>query len=57
MANITTFLNDILEAKEQGKSVWWRWVDRLGAYFDKKFGPNWQKEDKELWDKLARYDA
>jgi DNA-binding NtrC family response regulator len=57
MGNITTYLNDILEAKEQGKSVWWRWLDRLGAYFDKKFGANWQKEDEELWEKFAKYDA
>jgi DNA-binding NtrC family response regulator len=57
MANITTFLNDILEAKEQGKNVWWRWLDRLGAYFDRKFGPNWQKGDEDLWEKFSKYDA
>ena len=57
MANIITFLNDILEAKEQGKNVWWRWLDRLGAYFDRKFGPNWQKDDEELWEKFSKYDA
>jgi CheY-like chemotaxis protein len=56
MANITTFLNDILEAKEQGKSVWWRWLDRLGAYFDKKFGPNWQMADEDLLEKFSKYD-
>ena len=44
MANITTFLNDILEAKEKGKGFWWRWLDRFESYFDKKFGPDWQKE-------------
>jgi DNA-binding NtrC family response regulator len=57
MAHIATFLNDILEAKEQGKNVWWRWLDRLGAYFDRKFGARWQKEDEELWEKFAKYDA
>ena len=40
MANITVFLNDILEAKEQGKNVWWRWFDRLGSFFERKFGPS-----------------
>jgi len=43
MANIATYLNDILEAKEKGKSTWWRWFDRFADYFDKKFGPDWQK--------------
>jgi CheY-like chemotaxis protein len=57
MTNITTFLNDILEAKEQGKNVWWRWLDRLGAYFDKKFGANWQKGDEDLLEKFSKYDA
>ena len=56
MSNITAFLNDILEAKEQGKNVWWRWLDRLGAYFDKKFGPNWQKGDEDLLEKFFKYD-
>ena len=56
MANIATFLEDILEAKEQGKSFWWRWMDRLGVYFDKKFGPNWLKGDEDILEKLSRYD-
>ena len=33
MANITTFLNDILEAKEKGKGFWLRWLDRVEEYF------------------------
>jgi DNA-binding NtrC family response regulator len=55
MVNITTFLNDILEAKEQGKSTWWRWFDRLGNYLDRKFGPDWKTDDKEFWDKFIYY--
>lgn len=57
ITNITTFLNDILEAKEQGKNVWWRWLDRLGKYFDRKFGPNWQRGDEDLWKRFLKYDA
>ena len=57
MADIVTFLNDILEAGEQGKHPWSRWLDRLGAYFDRKFGPAWQDQDKDLWDKFTRFDA
>ena len=44
MHNITTFLNDIYEAEEEGKSFWWRWFDRLADYCERKFGPDWQKE-------------
>ena len=44
MADIATFLEDILEATEKGKSLWWRWFDRLADYFEKKFGPDWQEK-------------
>jgi len=56
LAEIATFLNDILEAKEQGKHFWWRWYDRLGSFFERRFGPDWQKEDKEFWSKFRRFD-
>ena len=44
MANITKFLADIYEAREKGKSLWWRWFDRLADYCERKFGPDWQKD-------------
>ena len=43
MADIATYLTDIYEAREKGKSLWWRWFDRLADYCEKKFGPDWQK--------------
>ena len=49
MARIPTFLNDILEAKEKGENFWWRWLDRLGSYYEKKFGSDWQSDDKDFW--------
>jgi DNA-binding response OmpR family regulator len=52
MANISEFLEEVLEAKEKGKHFWWKWLDRWGAYYEKKFGPDWQKEDKEFWEKF-----
>lgn len=44
LSEITTYLNDILEAKEQGKNTWSRWLDRFGLYYDKKFGSKWKEE-------------
>jgi len=51
MADITSHLNEILEAKEKGKNTWERWLDRLGAFFETRFGPDWQSDNKEFWDK------
>jgi hypothetical protein len=55
MANIATFLEEILEAKEEGKHFWWRWLDRWGNYYDRKFGEDWKDKDKEFWDKFRYY--
>jgi DNA-binding NtrC family response regulator len=53
MMNITVYLNDILEAKNQNKSFWWRWNDRFSKFFNKKFGPKWEEqyqEYKDFWE-------
>jgi CheY-like chemotaxis protein len=52
MAKIAEFLEEVLEAKEKGKHLWWRWLDRWGAFYDNKFGPDWKDEDKEFWEKF-----
>ena len=55
MAKIETFLTDILEAESKGESSWWRWLDRLGAFYEKKFGREWQKDDKDFWRKFPSW--
>jgi len=55
MPRIAIFLNDILEAREKGENFWWRWMDRLGAYYEKKFGPQWQDEDKDFWTRFPSW--
>jgi DNA-binding NtrC family response regulator len=55
MVNIASFLNDVLEAQEQGKSPWDRWYDRMGSFFEKKFGPKWQDDEKDFWEKFPFY--
>ena len=55
ITNIGTFLNDVLEAKEKGKHSWSRWLERLGNYFARKFGSDWQDHDKGFWENIARY--
>jgi hypothetical protein len=56
MSNITTYLNDVLDAKKKGKSTWRRWLDRLGWYYDNRFGPDWKYADKEFWDSILHKD-
>ena len=55
MENIITYLNDVLEAKEKGKHFWWRWIERFGWYYEKRFGSDWQDEHKGFWEKYFTY--
>jgi CheY-like chemotaxis protein len=49
ITSITTYLEDVLEALNKGKSTWWRWLDRFGSYYEKKFEADWKSKDKEFW--------
>ncbi|RJR41314.1 MAG: response regulator [Desulfobacteraceae bacterium] len=52
LTDLPVFLGEVLEDKEKGRHFWSRWLDRWGAFYDEKFGPDWQKEDKEFWEKF-----
>ena len=43
MADIVVYLNDILEARKKGKHFWWRWFERFGAFYEKRFGADLKK--------------
>ena len=56
MARITVFLEDILEASQKGENYWTAWLDRLGAYYERRFGPNWKDKDREFWEALSKHE-
>jgi len=55
ISQIVTYLSDIVYAREKGKSLRWRWLERLNDYYEKVFGPDWQDKDKEFWEKFRKY--
>ncbi len=52
MINIESFLVDVLEAKKLGKNPWTAWYSRLSVFCEEKFGPDWDKDEKEFWEKM-----
>jgi nucleotide-binding universal stress UspA family protein/CheY-like chemotaxis protein len=48
MADIATYLNDVLEARKNGRHLWWRWRERFGAFFEERFGTEWHKKGKDF---------
>ncbi|KPK22892.1 MAG: response regulator receiver protein [Nitrospira bacterium SG8_3] len=48
MAHITTYLNDVMEAKEKGMHFWSRWIERFGDFYNKRFGVEAKDLEKEI---------
>ena len=44
MSELREFLEDVV--LNGGKSIWIKLFDRLGAYFNRRFGPDWKEKDK-----------
>ena len=44
LIDLRDFLEDLI--KNKGVPSWMNFFDRLGAYFNKHFGPDWKEKDK-----------
>ena len=55
MQDIATFVADVLEAREKNKNVFLKWYERLGWFFDKKFGgADWREKEREFWEEKEK---
>ncbi len=54
LADLDQLLNELLEAYEKGAPPWKLLFDKLGDYFDERFGPNWKEQDKAFWSDFSR---
>ena len=51
ISEIATFLADVFEAIEKGKSPWEKVFSRLDGYFTRKFhGTEWREQEKKFWE-------
>ncbi|MBW1955735.1 MAG: response regulator [Deltaproteobacteria bacterium] len=46
MSGLPEYLADVVLG--EGKPVWRKLFDRLGAFFDKRFGPDWKQKNRFL---------
>jgi len=44
MSELGSYLEDVFT--EGGKPIWQKLFDRMGEYFNKRFGPDWKEKDK-----------
>jgi CheY-like chemotaxis protein len=54
LAELDELLEELLAAQAAGKPPWKLLFDKLGSYFDERFGPDWKAKDKAFWSDFSR---
>jgi CheY-like chemotaxis protein len=54
LTDLDKLLEELVTAYEQGQPPWKLLFDRLGEYFNERFGPDWKEEDKAFWSEFSR---
>jgi DNA-binding response OmpR family regulator len=52
IGEIVSFLEDVLA--QEPISGWRRLFERLGDFFNRRFGPDWQKSDEHFWKEFKK---
>ena len=54
LADLDSLLNELLAAFHRGDPPWKLLFDRLGDFFDERFGADWKEKDHDFWSKFSR---
>jgi len=54
LIDLDILLEELISAHEQGKPTWKLLFDKLGDYFNERFGSDWKEKDKEFWSEFSR---
>ncbi len=49
LADLDELLNELLGAYERGQAPWKLLFEKLGSYFDERFGVDWKQNDQNFW--------
>ncbi len=54
LAELDTFLSELLNAYEKGEPPWKLLFERLGGYFNKRFGKDWKDKNSGFWSEFDK---
>jgi DNA-binding response OmpR family regulator len=54
LSELDKMLTEIFRAHEQGEPPWKLLFDKLGHFFDERFGPGWKEKEKAFWTEFSR---
>ncbi len=55
LVELDDLLEELLAAKAKGLPPWKLLFDRLGSYFDERFGADWKTRDAAFWSDFSRH--
>ena len=54
LVELDDLLEDLLAAQAAGTPPWKLLFEKLGTYFDERFGPDWKTKDERFWSDFSR---
>ncbi len=55
ITDIALFAADVIEARDKKKSPWVKVFERLGSFYDRKFGgTDWREKEKKFWEEKVK---
>jgi hypothetical protein len=54
LADLNDLLNELLGAVNRGEPTWKLLFEKLGDFFDRRFGSEWKEKDQEFWNEFSR---
>lgn len=54
LVELDDFLEELLVARAAGEPPWKLLFDKLGDFFDERFGPGWKADDETFWSDFTR---
>ena len=49
LIELDELLSDLLSAHDRGEPTWKKLFEKLGDFFDERFGPGWKEKDRDFW--------
>lgn len=54
LVDLDKMLEELLGTWARGEPTWKLLFEKLGRYFNDRFGPDWQDKDKDFWSEFSR---
>ena len=54
LPELDELLSELLGAHAQGQPTWKLLFEKLGDFFNERFGPEWKEKDKTFWSSFSR---